>query len=227
MITSSLSATTRDRLGKGPSRQMRRLQGHIPAVVYGRGRQNAHVALDPDALRTALRTELRRNTLIKLTIDDGREERLVVVKDYQTHPVFQSRLLHIDFLEIEIGRPMTFQVPVEIVGIAAGVKVGGILEVKRRALTVHCLPDKLPPKVEVDVSALEVGGSIHVADLKLPEGVDVKFETNFTVAVVTAPPAAAEEAKVEEVAEGAEGAVEAAEGGETAEKPKKAEKGEK
>jgi large subunit ribosomal protein L25 len=180
---STLTAQARNEKGKGPARRLR-TQGLIPAVVYGQKREPTHVSVDPKALQKAIATPHKFNTLLTLTLD-GAEKR-VLFREYEVDPV-SRQLLHADFLEVELDKPVKVQVPIAISGRAEGVAAGGILTVSAHDITVEALPTKIPAQIEVDVTPLKIGGSLHIADVKAPEGVKIRYATNFTVAVVTAP----------------------------------------
>lgn len=178
-----LAAQGRQEKGKGPNRRLR-AQGLIPAVVYGPGREPSHVAVDPKILQKAIATPHKFNTLLTLKLDGG--DKQVLFKDYAVDPV-SRKLLHADFFEVEMDKPVRVQVPIAITGRAEGVANGGILTVSAHEITVETLPGKIPATIEVDVTPLKIGASIHIADVKVPEGVRIRYQTNFTVAVVTAP----------------------------------------
>jgi large subunit ribosomal protein L25 len=184
---STLEARPREGSGKGSARRLR-AQKLIPAVVYSRHlQQPLHIAVDPAAVRKAINTPHRLNTLITLKID-GKGEQQVLLKEYQQDPVTRD-LLHADFVGVKEQEPIKVKVPIELVGKAEGVVAGGILEQKRRDIEVWAVPTAIPEKVEVDVTSLKIGSTIHANDLKLPAGVTVKTHVNYTIAVVTVPAA--------------------------------------
>jgi large subunit ribosomal protein L25 len=201
---STLEGKPREQSGKGFSRRLR-ASGRIPAVVYGRHSKGAtHFSVDPLSIKTALSTPHRFNTLITLKID-GQPDRQVLVRDFQVDPVSRD-LLHADFLEVREDEKVKVKVPLRLVGRAAGVAEGGILSQLRRELELFALPSAIPEQIEVDVSHLKMAQSIHVSDIKLPPGVEVKTTINYTLAVVAvpekeevvAPPPTAEAAATEE-----------------------------
>jgi len=181
--TNVLAAKSRTGKGKGPARRLR-AEGLIPAVVYGQKRDPTHIAVDPAAIEQAIATPHKFNTLLTLQLD-GAEKR-VLFQDWEVDPV-SRKLLHADFLEVDMGKPVKVPVPIVTTGKAEGVIAGGILNVSAHEIVVEAMPDRIPVQIEVDVTALKIGGSIHIADVKAPEGVKIRFATNFTVAVVTAP----------------------------------------
>jgi large subunit ribosomal protein L25 len=194
-----LSAETRTSTGKGVNRRLR-VAGRIPGVVYGKGRESQPVALDPLALETLLEESgAGLNTLIDLSV--GGKTSTVLVKELQRHPV-RGSFVHVDFFQVDLTQKVTVSVPIHFVGKARGVEFGGILDHPLRELEVECLPRAIPEHIEVDVSALEVGQAIHVSDLRLPEGVEVKTDASLPVASVVLPAAEVEAAPVETVVEG-------------------------
>ena len=216
-----LSADDRGATGKGANRKLR-VAGRIPAVIYGKSRDAQSVTLDPKALETLLhKSGAGLNTLIDLSVS-GRTD-TVLVKELQRHPVHGS-YVHVDFFKVDLTQKITVSVPIHFVGKARGVEFGGILDHPLRELEVECLPRAIPEFVEVDVSALEVGQAIHVSEVRLPEGVEVKTDPTLPVASVVLPAAEVEATPVEtvvegEVAEGAEAAAAPAEAGAAKGKP--------
>ncbi len=182
--SSTLSATLRTTTGKGFARRLRGEQKKIPAIVYG-GKEPVSIAVDPLALRLAIKTPHKFNTLLTLQIEGG-GERKTLLKDYQQDPVTRA-LLHADFFEVAMDKPITVPVPIVLVGTAKGAKEGGILQQARRELDVTCLPKDIPEKIEVDVTELEITDALHVADVKAPAGCKIRFASNYTVALVAIP----------------------------------------
>jgi large subunit ribosomal protein L25 len=178
-----LTAQARSDKGKGPARRLR-AKGLIPAVIYGQKREPTHVAVDPAAVQKAIATPHKLNTLLTLQLD-GTEKR-VLFREYEVDPVTR-KLLHADFLEVDPAKPVKVEVPIVTTGKAEGVVAGGILTVSAHEIVVEALPDHIPVQIEVDVTPLKIGGSVHIADVKMPQGVKIRFATNFTVAGVTAP----------------------------------------
>jgi large subunit ribosomal protein L25 len=178
-----LQAASREGHGKGPARRLR-AKGLIPAVVYRPQGEPAHVSVDPAAIQKAIATPKKFNTLLTLKLDGG--DKQVLFKDYQVDPVTR-KLLHADFFEVSLDKPVKVAVPVAIVGKAEGVTAGGILQVSAHEIVVESLPDRIPVAIEVDVTPLKIGQSVHIADVKAPEGTKIKYQTNYTVAVVAVP----------------------------------------
>jgi large subunit ribosomal protein L25 len=183
MSQNVLSAEKREGKGKGPARRLRQ-KGLIPAVAYGKAGKPSHLAVDPDALMEAIDTPRKFNTLLTLKVEGA--ESFVLFKDYQVDPVTR-RLLHADFLEVKLDQPVKVEVPVVIIGKAIGTAEGGILSVSAHEIAVQALPTKIPEKIEVDVTPLKIGASIHISELKAPEGCSFKFATDYVVAFVAIP----------------------------------------
>jgi large subunit ribosomal protein L25 len=183
MSQSVLTAERRDSKGKGPARRLRQ-QGLIPAVVYGLDTKPTALAVDPKLLMAAIDTPHKFNTLLNLKVEGG--DKFVLFKDYQVDPV-NRRLLHADFLEVKLDQPVKVDVPVKITGISVGVTEGGILSIPAHEIVVEALPEKIPLTIDVDVTNLKVGASIHISELKAPEGCKFKFATNYVVAFVAIP----------------------------------------
>jgi large subunit ribosomal protein L25 len=216
----ALVAELRDATGKGVARKLR-AAGRIPAVVYGKGVESQAISVDPSALQRLLQsTGAGMNTLIELSVDGAM--RTVLVKELQRDPV-RGRPLHTDFYLVELDKTVEVAVPIHLVGRPEGVELGGILDHPLRELELECLPRAIPESVDVDVTALDVGDSIHVRDLELPEGVSVRTDGNLAVASVIAP-AVVEEPVAEEAEEAEEGEEAAVEGEEAAEAPAEASK---
>lgn len=183
-----LEAKVRDGSGKGFARRLR-AQKLIPAVVYGKKMEKPlQIAVDPVAVRKAVATPRKYNTLLSLKVDGG--EQLVLLKDFQVDPISRE-LLHADFIGVTESEPVKVNVPAVLVGRSEGVANGGILEQKRRDIEVWALPNSIPEKVEIDVTSLKINQALHIKDVKMPEGVTVKSNVNYTMAVVTAPEAEA------------------------------------
>lgn len=207
-----LTAEVRAGRKKGLARELRR-NGLIPAVCYGPDQEPIALSTDPKALADAISGPLGYNTVMELSVEgDGApsEPVLVMLQDRQYHPV-SRKTLHVDFLQVSTEREVHVRVPFELFGKSVGVQAGGRLARVFRELPVHCLPTAVPEKLEIDVSALDLGDLRKVSDLELPEGVTIELEQSQTLVSVVAPSAAqtaAEEGEEEEGAEEAEAAPE-------------------
>src|SRR5256884_4404684 len=181
---STLTAQKRDQAGKGPSHRLR-AKSLIPAVCYGPYEKPLHVAVDPEAIKKAIATPHKFNTVIKLQVDGG-QERTVLFKDYEKDPV-GGQMLHADFLEVRMDKDVVVNVPVILTGKPEGVTAGGILQQVARTLPVECKPGDIPEKIEVDVSHLQIAESMHIDEVKTPAGVKFKARADQVIAVVNVP----------------------------------------
>lgn len=198
----SLKAELRKEKGKGAARRMRR-DGRIPAVIYGRGEDTRELSVDAHDFEVLMRHVSLDNTLIDLDIKGKRGKIKALVGEVQTHP-FKPEVLHVDFLMIHAGEKVHVQVPVRLEGNPAGVKEGGVLQHVLHDLELNCAAEAIPEAILVDVSALEIGDSIHVYDLDLPEGVEIEIDESRTVALVAAPRIIEEPEEEEELEEALE-----------------------
>ncbi len=184
--------------GKGAARKIRR-EGKIPAVLYGRKMQTFHLALKPEELKKILTTGARENTLIGLKMSGPGSEKIgkqvVMLKDLQVHPISQS-YLHADFHAVAMDESIEVDIPLRLTGKAEGTKVGGILAQSLRELRVRCMPKNIPEFIEVDVTALNIGDSLHVRDIPASEICEYITEPHVALASVTPP---ISEAKFEEM----------------------------
>jgi large subunit ribosomal protein L25 len=185
----ALQAQSRSIGGKGDLRRLRRT-GLVPAIAYGKELPSIPIAVVPKEVATILRGELGKNTVIELRLED--KKLLAMVRDYTVHPVHRS-LEHVDFVEVKLDRPVNVDVPLLPTGKAVGVTKGGVLRVVHRTVPLRCLPDRIPTKIEADVTNLELGQHVATQDLKLPEGVTVRLLPEQTLIAVVAPEKEVEE----------------------------------
>src|SRR6266850_1715968 len=206
MATASLNANPRTEKGKGVARKLR-AAGQVPGVIYGHGREPQPLTVNAREFdRLAERVRIT-STVIELALD-GRTAR-TLVRELQRDPIRRT-VLHVDFQELVAGEKVNVSVPLRFVGTPEGVKTGGgILEEVMHQLEVKVDPSNIPDHIDVDVTALTIGHSLHIGDLKLPAGVEVTDDPEQTVAVVS-PPKAEEEVAPAPVVEGAVVAPEAA-----------------
>jgi large subunit ribosomal protein L25 len=193
-----LSAEIRDEIGKEKARKIR-AKGLIPAIFYGPRSQSIPLVVDSKEFAKTLQSEAGENVLIDLRIRKGNQEdrKVVMVKDVQVDPL-QGKTLHTDFYEVAMDEMVTVEIPIHLVGKPEGMKMGGILEQIRRVIQIQCLPGDIPKGIDIDVSSLKIGDSIHIQDIQV-EKAKILSETNFTIATVV-PPVAEEKKVVEEVA---------------------------
>lgn len=211
----SIDVELREGRGKESNRRLR-AAGRIPAVVYGHGNDPVALALDPLQLERKIRSShAGLNTLFDLTGEGAVSGRTVLVKELQRDPV-RGGLLHADFYEISANELIQVFVPIHLTGEPAGVVMGGVVEHMVRELEMSCLPRAIPDEIIADVSALEIGDTLHVSDLPLPEGVELVTDASVSVVSVILPKTV-EEAAPETPEEGAEEAGDAEAAAATAE----------
>lgn len=217
----SITAAPRTAIGKGAARQTR-LKKKVPAVVYGHGRPSQSLEVDAQALEQALTGVEPSSTLVELTID-GKKAR-ALIREIQRHAV-RPDIIHIDFYEIRSDEKVKLRVPVHLTGAPDGVRnAGGVLDQVTREVEIAVLPEHIPDRVELDVTALTIGRSVHVSDLVIPNAT-ILTQADLTIATVVPPRAeevaaptaeagaeVAEPELIRKVREGEEGEEGAAEG---------------
>ena len=184
----TLPAETRERAGKGASRELRR-DGRVPAVVYGDKKEPLSVHVEEKALAKALSTGHFMNTVVM--IDVGGKAHRTLPKDVQFHPV-TDRPIHVDFLRIGAHSQVHVNVPVVFTNeeAAPGIKRGGVLNIVRHDLELVCDAAEIPETIEIDLTGLEIGDSVHISAVSLPKGSKSAIEDrDFTIATVVAPSA--------------------------------------
>jgi large subunit ribosomal protein L25 len=184
MATANLSATPRTGTGKGVARTLRQ-SGQIPGIIYGHARQPQALALNAREFDRLLE-HVTASTVIE--VDVGGKTSKTLIREIQRHP-YKKQVLHVDFLELVAGEKVTVEIPIVYVGTPQGVRDGGILEQIKHELTVEADPTTLPEHIEVDVSALTIGHTLYVRDVRVPEGATVQDEPDSPVALVAAPAA--------------------------------------
>jgi large subunit ribosomal protein L25 len=203
-----LKAKIRKTIGNGPARVLRR-EGKIPAVLYGPKTEPTLLSVEVRDLEKIFKTGNVGQVLLNLIIQNGQEStRPAMIKELQSHPV-SGQFLHIDFYEIDLERKIRVGVPIVTIGNPIGVEMGGLLQIVRREIEVLCLPTKIPESIEVDVTNMDVGDSIHVEEIQVEGDVEIPADVNFTVITCLAPKVEAEpeveEEELDEEAAEAEG----------------------
>ena len=181
-----LTATAREQVGKGSAREARR-QGNIPAVIYGDKKSPIPIILEQKILVRQLGTGGFFNTLFDIDING--ELNRVLPRDVQLHPVTDVPE-HVDFLRVSASTKISVEVPVEFIGddVSPGIKGGGVLNVVRYTVEVSCTPDLIPNNLVIDLSNSEIGDSLHISAVDLPEGVTPTIsDRDFTIATIVAP----------------------------------------
>ena len=212
MAEISIALERREETGKSFNRKLRQ-QGRAPGVVYGSGKEPVAVTFDPMVLESKLKSSHAGiNTLFDLRGDASLQDRTVMVKELQREPVM-GNVVHADFFEIDMLERLHVLVPVHLSGSAPGLLEGGVIEHALRDVELACLPNAIPDELIVDVSELELGHSLHVSDIVLPEGVELVSDSELSVVSVLLPKVIEEEVvEPEEGEEGAEPGEEGAEG---------------
>jgi len=197
-----LKTNVRTQVGNGPARALRR-EGKIPAVLYGPDTEPVLLSVAVNDLEQILKKSKAAQVLLNVLIQNGETStKSAMIKELQTHPISRD-FLHIDLYEIALDRKITVKVPIAIKGKSIGVEEGGVLQTVRRELEVLCLPFAIPEVIEIDVTDLDIGDSIHVGKLSVGEDIELMDDDHFTVVTVLTPKV--EEVEVEELEEEEEG----------------------
>ena len=200
MASAQLSATPRSDTGKGVARSLRR-EGKVPGVIYGHAREPLPLALGSRELERLLGRISAETTVVELDLD-GKTSR-TLIREIQRDPLKRT-VIHIDFMELVAGETVTVNVPVVLVGTPEGVRTGGgVLDQVLRELQVRVDPANMPNHIDIDITNLTIGHSIHVGDITVPEGVEILEDEEATIVTLSAPktqaetPAEGEEASAE------------------------------
>lgn len=194
----NLKAAPRARTGSGLLKQMRR-EGWLPSVIYGRGTENVNLKVDAKTFAEVIAHSSSENIVVNLEIE-GEGTRLAFLQAIQHDPLTGSAL-HADFLAIDDKTAITAQVPAHLVGEAPGVKAGGVVEQYLHSIEVTCLPGDLPEAIDVDVSKLQLGDSLHMGEVTYPKGVTPTQGEEVVIVHIGRAGSGAESAETEEAAE--------------------------
>jgi len=177
----SLNAELREETGRSATRRLRHA-GRLPAIIYGGGKTDLPITLNTNEVTKALNSEQFHTSILTITVAGGKGEEKVLLKDSQWDPV-RDTVTHLDFFRVKGSDVIEIEIPVVAINSekAPGVVEGGQIEVIRHSLEVSCRADAIPEHIEVDCSALQMGDTVHVEDLILPEGVEAPHEVNFTI----------------------------------------------
>ncbi|MGE0085151.1 MAG: 50S ribosomal protein L25 [Desulfococcaceae bacterium] len=200
-----LKTNIRTTRGNGPSRSLRR-EGRIPAVLYGPGADTVMLSVGMKDLEKVVKARGAGQLLFNLRVENGESStRIAMLKELQTHPVSRN-YIHADFYQVNMDRKIRVNVPVTTKGKCIGVEMGGMVQIILRKLEVICYPKDIPHAVEIDVTSLNIGDSVHVKDLSI-EGLEFPAEVNFTVLTILGASKSREESAEagEEGEEGKEG----------------------
>ena len=192
-----LKGTVRTGTGKGAARALRN-NGLLPAIIYGPETETVSVTVPTYELSEIIRKHGTSGVFMKLAVEsDSKPSRTVMLKEVQMD-TFRLNYLHVDFQEVNLDKAVTMAIPVEIQGESKGEKTGGMVQLIRRELDVVCRPTDAPDSILIDISDLDIGDSIHVADIQLGENIEVPHEVNFTVITVVPPTSAGRDEEVTE-----------------------------
>ena len=209
-----LEAELREKTGKADTRRLRRA-GKLPAVIYGGGKQDLPIVLNANDTAKMMKDEHFFTSMLEVNVKGSRGKNTVLLKDSQWDPIYDTAK-HLDFFRVSSSDSVTVEVPVVAINYekCPGIVEGGLLDMVRHSLEVTSRADAIPEHIEVDCSTLEIGDTVHIDDITLPEGAEVAHEVNFTVINLAAPKKAEPEAVVEEAGEAGEAGEEAAEASE-------------
>lgn len=187
-----LKAGKREEKGKEKCKKIR-VKGNVPAIVYGKSVDSMPIAVTEKDFTKVLKTESGQNVIINLQIDENKDKDFLVMVSEIQRDVFQKKILHVDFHKISLDEKVTVSIPVKLIGESLGVKEGGVLDHVLWQIEIETLPMQIPEHVEADISELKIGDSLHVKDIKFPEGVTTTAELEDAVVIIHHP-------KAEEVA---------------------------
>jgi large subunit ribosomal protein L25 len=178
-----LNATMRTLTGNSPSRALRR-EGNIPAVLYGPGSESVLLSISSLDLEHSLKKASVSQIIFNLAVQNAQTgSRTAMIRELQIHPM-SRRFLHVDFYEISKDRKITVNVPVVVKGKAKGIEEGGMLQIIEREIEVLCLPFEIPESIQIDITDLGIGDSIHVKDLKVAANVEIPADNNYTILTI-------------------------------------------
>lgn len=182
-----LKTKIRTTTGNGPARRLR-MSGQIPAVLYGQKTEPVLLSVNKSDLEQVFKKGGIGQVILNLVIQKNGETttRPAMIKELQTHPLSRN-FIHIDFYEIKMDQKITAKIPVVTTGMAKGVELGGILQIIRRELEVECLPLAVPESIEIDISDLDIGDSIHVGQIRVEGEIEFLEDDNYTVVTVLSP----------------------------------------
>jgi len=212
-----LNAVTRTDAGKGQARTLRR-EGRLPAVLYGPNTDPVMLSIDLSELEDITKGGSAGQAILSISVKGEKKPRTAMIKDLQISPLSRD-YLHIDFYEVDMQQKINVMVPVTTTGKCIGIEMGGMTQLIRRELEVLCLPGEIPEYIEIDITDLNIGDSVHVEDVKLEGDIEIPHDVDFTILTILSGKMKEEEVEEEELEEGEEGVEE----GEEAETDEEAE----
>ncbi|CAD7837116.1 MAG: hypothetical protein [Olavius algarvensis Delta 4 endosymbiont] len=215
-----LKAVNRTDSGKGQARTLRR-EGRLPAVLYGRNTDPVMLSINLSELEDITKGGSAGQALLSISVEGEKKPRTAMIRELQISPLSRD-YLHVDFYEVDMKKKINIMVPVTTTGKCIGIEMGGMTQLIRRELEVLCLPDNVPEHIEIDITDLNIGDSVHVEDVQLEGDIEIPHDVDFTILTILSAKMKEEEVEEEELEEGEEGVEEGeeaeAEGEETAEK---------
>jgi len=201
MTDLTVQAELRETTGKGDARRMRRA-GLLPGIIYGGDKPDLPITINANTIGKLLNEEAFYTSMLEVNVNGKRGTNTVLLKDVQWDPILDTAM-HLDFMRVLSADSVTVEVPVVAINFekCPGVVAGGLVDVIRHVLEVTCRADSIPEHIEVDCTGLNLGDTVHIEDLTLPEGTEVQHEVNFTVLNVSAPKTAVETSSDEEAEE--------------------------
>jgi len=196
-----VEAELRETTGKGDARRMRRA-GLLPGIIYGGGKPDVPLTINANAIGKLLNEEAFYTSMLEVKVKGKRGKNTVLLKDVQWDPLMDTAM-HLDFMRVSSADSVTVEVPVIAINFekCPGDVAGGLLDLIRHVLEVTCRADSIPDSIEVDCANLDIGDTVHIEDVTLPEGAEVQHEANFTVLNVSAKKTAEAETATEEAVE--------------------------
>ena len=185
MITVELEVFNRESLGKQANKKYRK-DGFIPAVIYGKNKDNLNILVDPIKLKKLLKNEAGENTIIEMKLDKSDLKKNVLLKDAHLDTL-TSDPLHLDFYEITEGMDVKVSAPLLFTGKPEGVKNGGVIQTLSNEIKIECLPTNIPNIIEIDISDLNIGDTLRVKDIKAMNGIEILSNPESTIISVLAP----------------------------------------
>ena len=194
-----LATKLRTTRGNSPARALRR-DGYLPAVIYGPGKETVALSVSVYDMEQVIKKTKTLQVFVNLAIE-GQGIRTAMLKELQRHPV-SGNFIHADFYEVAMDRKINVMIPIVTVGQSKGVELGGMLQVIRHEVEAFCIPSNIPEVIEIDISDLDIGESVHIEDIELEGDVELVHDVNFTILTVLSTRQAEEEPEEGEEAEG-------------------------
>ena len=176
-----LAAKLRTTRGNSPARALRR-DGNLPSVIYGPGKETVAISVSVYDMEQVIKKTKTLQVFVNLAIE-GQGTRSAMLKELQRHPV-SGNFIHADFYEVAMDRKINVMIPIVTVGQSKGVELGGMLQIIRHEVEAYCIPSNIPEVIEIDITDLDIGESVHVEDIQLEGDVELVHDVNFTVLTV-------------------------------------------